>query len=469
MLTRGEVDPQVQATAPSRHSRLHAWLARRSRQLARALLILATGLGLVAIGVVLKRATCLIGLPDIGDPFDVAAFRALQIPNHQDAFVLIRQAAAKLGPTPSLSAAARRVGVDAGWSQADPKLRAWVQANREALDLFRQGSDRPDGILHLAAEPYSSSYIVQWHFGPLVWLALLEGSRLAEQGDMAGAWSWYRAVLRLKTHVMRRGGAFERFLIDRASSGLHKHLADWAADSRTELPLLRRALEEVKATEPKPEWDSFSLKVDYLSFMSELDRPDGFAQQGDEEDRAFLIGSEPLAPNLVWSLHAARRFLANEPERSRRVLRLAFANWLAHVEEADPQRRRPAIRATFHSNKHDTSLFFYDADPGAPAGSRRRSARELSNWLMTTHDAKPLLLQWPWPSLRSSEQREHFALAVLLAEELCYREKGTRPASDQALVGPYLDHLPDDGLNESDDGSTPLVLDPRIEALGNSE
>ena len=39
-----------------------------------------------------------VGLPDIGDPFDVQAFRSFTIPEDRNAFVLYRQAADRLKP-----------------------------------------------------------------------------------------------------------------------------------------------------------------------------------------------------------------------------------------------------------------------------------------------------------------------------------------------------------------------------------
>ena len=42
--------------------------------------------------------TQLLGLPDIGHPFDVAAFKAMRIPDDRNAFVLYRQAAGLLKP-----------------------------------------------------------------------------------------------------------------------------------------------------------------------------------------------------------------------------------------------------------------------------------------------------------------------------------------------------------------------------------
>jgi hypothetical protein len=65
------------APASAGHSRLGRWARRRARQLLWVVAILAVALVLTAAGVMLSRAARLFGLPDIGDPFDVPAFRAL--------------------------------------------------------------------------------------------------------------------------------------------------------------------------------------------------------------------------------------------------------------------------------------------------------------------------------------------------------------------------------------------------------
>ena len=54
--------------------------AQRLRQLLRVLVVLATGLVVAATGLAIWWLTSLNGLPDIGDPFDVAAFRAFPHP-----------------------------------------------------------------------------------------------------------------------------------------------------------------------------------------------------------------------------------------------------------------------------------------------------------------------------------------------------------------------------------------------------
>ncbi len=232
---------------------------------------------------------------------------------------------------PHLASAATRLGPNAGWSKVAPELRDWAAENREVLERFRAACDQADGIVHSRFDQFGMfSYL---NLGEFASLALLEASRLEERGDMAGAWVWYRTVFRMKVHVMRRASVFQRFIASGNCSALRPQMAGWASDRRTTAPLLRQALADVLSGEPKPEWDAFSLKVDYLAKMNELDEEWGWVQQGDDEDRRVRIGGEELPPNLAWVVYSSKRYFSNEPERSRRVLRLAFANWLAHARK----------------------------------------------------------------------------------------------------------------------------------------
>jgi hypothetical protein len=130
------------------------------------------------------------------------------------------------------------------------------------------------------------------------------------------------------------------------------------------------------------------------------------------------------------------------------MLRLAYANWLAHVGEKDPGRRKPAVRASYQIGKQGAGASFYPVRPDAPAAARALAPPQLAEWLVGTLDAKLLLSQWPWPSIRGSERRAYRNLVVLLASELFERERGSPPPSEEALVGTYLDELPGDGSEE---------------------
>ena len=70
----------------------------------------------------------LTGLPDIGDPFDVAAFRSFTIPADRNAFVLYSQAAELLKPNSQyLATASTRVDQLARWSTAAPELASGLK------------------------------------------------------------------------------------------------------------------------------------------------------------------------------------------------------------------------------------------------------------------------------------------------------------------------------------------------------
>ena len=76
-------------------------LRKRLRQLVRVTLVLAICLAVAATALAIWWLTSLNGLPDIGDPFDVAAFRAFSVPDDQNAFTFLRRAEEKLTPSPS--------------------------------------------------------------------------------------------------------------------------------------------------------------------------------------------------------------------------------------------------------------------------------------------------------------------------------------------------------------------------------
>jgi hypothetical protein len=96
--------------------------------------------------------------------------------------------------------------------------------------------------------------------GTLFAMTYIEGGRRADRGDMAGTWDCYRAILRMYAHLRRRERLMIRLRADLHLGELQQRLAKWAGDPRTTIPRLRRALEEVVACRPKPEWYACMLK-----------------------------------------------------------------------------------------------------------------------------------------------------------------------------------------------------------------
>jgi hypothetical protein len=84
----------VSGTSP----KLLQLLRKRLRQLLRVVVVLAACVAVAATALAIWWLNSLNGLPDIGDPFDVAAFRAFRLPDEQNAFTYLRRASEKLTP-----------------------------------------------------------------------------------------------------------------------------------------------------------------------------------------------------------------------------------------------------------------------------------------------------------------------------------------------------------------------------------
>ena len=162
--------------------------------------------------------------------------------------------------------------------------------------------------------------------------------------------------------------------------------------------------------EPNPDWDISAIKYGYIDIMREIERPMPLSvQQEIEGEWTFGLGDMALSPTMIDHLEAARRFLLREPERSRRVLRLLCAQYLAHEETRELPPRKPAVWARFSYltstnpvTKGRISVPLYPVSPEAPAGARALSPQAVAGWLVATLDARLRLAQghshyWPWP------------------------------------------------------------------------
>jgi len=238
MPTRSE-SPVAVRGKPSKTVEL---LRKRLRQLLRVVVVLAACVAVAATAFAIWWLNSLNGLPDIGDPFDVAAFRAFRLPDEQNAFTYLRRASEKLTPIVGMVGGN---GADPGelkfsWSIANPTLREWTGANRQPFELFQQGAEQADAA-NPAGDPKDNRFIN----GGLIMLAFLEASRREESGDTAGAWDCHRAALRTITHLRRRGSTLQRQDAREASRPLQRRLTDWATGPRTTISQLRTALEVV--------------------------------------------------------------------------------------------------------------------------------------------------------------------------------------------------------------------------------
>jgi hypothetical protein len=418
----------------------------RARGNRRVALLGAYGLVVATVGLVVCRQGSLRGLPDIGDPFDVAGFVGRNEFGYDDSFEAYARALEVLDDRELIALsqdiqAARK----ADWAVVSPALRSWLDRNREAMKHWQEGAERSSGTPPwIGAEDFRDGIDQVDRLASFNFLALLEAARLEGEGDMAGAWTWYRALMRSGLHLQRRGGKFERL---RGMDSVHfarEEAGEWATDPRVDAGLLRRAIADIQEVEAIAVPNSETYKADYVRLMRTLDEPWRLKRSVRRQDPMTRYpgwqDAEAQWYRYLPGYLEARWWLLREPERSRRAARIAYANWLAHCDGLrsfrPPEARRfPGLFVT--DPRSMDMAFAYPA--------------ELHGWIESS-------LLWEvgfqQPSVRDNwRERERGKLATLLvtlAGEAYRREHdGRDPPTLESLVGSYLDRLPEGYVAEA--------------------
>ncbi len=162
--------------------------------------------------------------------------------------------------------------------------------------------------------------------------------------------------------------------------------------------------------------------------------------------------------DLLWYrhlpvFHESRWFVRDEPERSRRVARLVFANWTARCEEPSSLWSSSTAPAPISPGGTPLLLLNSASGLGAPTPLEGLTPADLSDWYDSTLLFRRLFnneLRYKLASYQSyviRRRADHAGLIVRLAEQLYAREHGGHlPTSPQELVGPYIKALPETDL-----------------------
>lgn len=432
------------------------WL-ERARGRRRLLLVGAYLAVALVMGALAYRQTRLIGLPDVGDPFDTAPVLALSIPDDQNSFVLAREATARLRHDNPIEI--RIFNTPWAWPAGDPEALAFLEANAEALELWRASTDRPDSLERPVAElDFRSNLSVVQEHRHFVRLARLHIDKAQSAGDMEEAWRWLRAILRGSRLLGRHGTIIARLVGNAEYAIAAGPVKAWAADPRTSPEQVRRALDELRAIDAMTPSFRESIQIEYLTVMHTLDDPEKlWTFLLDDPWNVKLVDGMSWQNHLMW-LQRGRRFLQAEPERSRRLARLAYTNWLAHCDDLPD--RRPALvgavlprptKATPPPPGNQVITELFDVPPAAGP-----SPSALANAIHDTWLASSLIL--PFQAFLKSNDRDRVqraALELALAEELFRRERGRDPESADELVGTVIDRLPEGYTPPADPEASP--------------
>ena len=382
------------------------------------------------------RFTSLQGLPDIGDPFDAVTFVERPVPDEENAFTLYREAARLVDEESEWE-------FTYDWPTASPEAKAWLERNRRALEVWRRGTER-DQALYIPSRSLTlaTQLTVVAECRKLARMAWLEATRLESLGDLEAAYRWHRANFRASRHLGRHSTAIERLV----GTAIHQNacvtLTRWAANPLMTPDLIRTALEaairDYAATGPI----SDNLKVEYLAFVKTYDDPD--LTWTTLNDPIGFGSSQPswlTRQRRVFSV--ARRF-KREPERSKRVTRLIYANLLAYCDL--PPDRRPPIAVTLKGLPAGGSpvIPLFATDESAPPSARALTPEAIGRWFDSTLFATHLAPAF-FGVIKSADAERvvQASLVMSLATRLYELEHGEPPTSDDDLVGSYLKALPE--------------------------
>jgi hypothetical protein len=391
----------------------------------------------LTVGAIAWRALCLWRLPNSPEPFDLVKYGRVEVADSNNAMVAYRHVFAKFGDLDArsykvASVAARSV---TDWSTADPEIRRWADDHREALEAWLPTNDRGDSLLVQPEElrmgtPLEPLQLMR----PYVRLALLEGSRLEQAGDLAGAWRMYRAALRASRHAGRHGGTNQHLMGSSFLRQSRPRIESWIDHPGMTPELLRKAIGDVETCRAMTSPASEMVRAEYFSARDAVNDTDLWWKLSD---------SGPYS-NVHWynqfdAGRWAHRFLRREPERSARVLRLIAAGYLAQCDR--PRVLRPRLLFV--------GLMIYDRDARTPRSVRAISPDALESWARDSivMDLGPFNHHLQSYLDVEAGTFDHFTLEM--AERAFLIERGRPPKRYGELLGPYLKVLPE-GIEPED-------------------
>ncbi|HET6328634.1 MAG TPA: hypothetical protein VFG04_28380, partial [Planctomycetaceae bacterium] len=378
-----------------------------------------------ALGIFLVLALLFSGLylrssgpsvPDV-EPFDVDAFVGKPVPAEKNAATFYREAMPRFvdqktlllkgRPQEEAFEKSREQAVESDWKFANEDVRHWLEANRPAMETWKQGSkfdesrEIPPNLLDINTDV--SLTIAARTFDSL---ALLEAARLNAHGQVDEAWGWYRSALRSSRHIGMNASAIWRLVGCAMLANVTGPAIAWSARPEVTAAQLRKALDDLRAIDAMTPPPSDCLKAEYLLTKNSLDEV--------EAD----LGRIATVLNALGA-----------HEHSRRSLRWIFANWLSQAD-------RPRFQRTpIHPGKPEVYELDSGALPGSPSAAEIQNQFGGSSFRVDLRLAE-LFLPAGFVVIDATdrEQARRAALILALALQLYGREHGELPPDLSALV-----------------------------------
>ncbi len=376
------------------------------------------------------RMLILAGVPAMDEPFDIAEFVKWDVSAEEDAFTQYRRAAdlrtrlvadlkVQFPKEPENDTAV----FEKGWSEADEPLKKWLQAHREALTVWRRGTEK-EHALNLSPDKLAIDSVIdtiqdQRQFTRL---ALLESARCIDAGELDEAWRWARAAQRCGGHVTHRGCLIQGLVGVAIHATSSDGLARWAEQSGVTSEQLRAALAATKSNYDLYESRSNILKSEYLACRHTLISGKWLGLINDAKSAAVF----PVIRGGLW--------VVGEPELTLRIFRQVLANQIREIDKPVASRRKIVSTGI---------AMLFDPDPAVPMLPNQLHPAEIDRGVKQSFLMRllaPALAKVDMAMLR--QEARQAVLEVLLAAQAYRRDRGEFPETLSLLVPDYLNAVP---------------------------
>jgi hypothetical protein len=403
-----------------------------------------TGIWALVIGLCLLllpfgiRAVMLSGVPAMEEPFDVDEFVRWDVPADDDACTEYRKAAELFSRIrPQNQAVISTEQLDAvwakGWIEADDPVMQWMDRHREALTVWRRGTEKDRC---LCVSPGALDFFTEiptienqrW----FVRLARSESVRCIHEGRLDEAWQWLRAALRSGGHVTHRGCLIQGLQGVSIHSTSAAGMSYWAEQPDVTADQLKRALAELKSDQAIYESESNILKAEYLAARNTL-MQSKWAEvlgNGSADESAGVRVATKMG---LW--------VVGEPELALRLFRQILANQIREVDKPLASRRKLAGAGI---------VLLFDPDPSVPMLPGQLGPTAIDRVINRSIVARQLLPAMKrFDSVLRRQPARQAAIEITLAAQAYRRELGEFPDSLQRLVPAYLPSIPTDPCDPS--------------------
>lgn len=381
----------------------------------------------------LVRMWFLSAIPDMPVPFDVAELVTWDVPAHMDAFEdyhrasnlrerIVRDAGSQGSVLQEPEDC--MVVLKEGWEQADDGMKNWMEVHHEALEVWRQGTEKDRGR-NLSPDKFAINTLLPTIQNQRLFcrLAMMEEARLLSEGKTDEARQWARASFRSGGHTTYRGCLIQSLVGTAIHAVSCDGLIKWSEQPTVTSAELKQALADARSDYGLYESPSNVLKVEYI------------AMQNSFRSRNWLQLMGPLGPNSNSpSVMRMGYWVIGEPDLTMRLFRQTLANQIQEIDKPVTKRRKMAA---------SKSAYLFDPDPTvkplpgqvSPARIDIANRRSLFFRLLS-----PAIHQYDIATQRQIARQA--ALELALAAQAFRRDHGEFPEKAADLVPQYLPSIP---------------------------